>query len=204
MMFDRRWKMTPDNVAGRAGPMVIVIAAAIMLAGIVSRPAAALDLETALARVPVQAVFPSAEKVGPAEGSPPAAAVFRDRKLIGYVFLTSDVVASVGYAGKPVEIMVGLDLDGHLAGAVVVAHQEPILILGIKDSRLGEFTAQYAGIDIRKRVRLGRASGDDEVGVDMVSGASITSAVFSDSILRSARLIARARGIIARGGGSGG
>jgi len=165
-----------------------------------SSPAAS-ELGKALASVEISQVFPKADHAGTVDGSPPAAPVFTDNKLVGYAFLTSDVVRSAGYSGKPVKILAGLDLEGRITGAVVIEHQEPILILGIQDGRLQMFIDQLRGADIRKRVRLGKGRDDSEIGIDMVTGATITSLVFSDSVMRAARLVARARGIVTTVGG---
>jgi len=164
-------------------------------------PPLASELEKALAGVEIFQIFPGGDHSGSVDGSPPAAPVFTDNKLVGYAFLTSDVVRSAGYSGKPVKILAGLDLDGRITGAVVVEHQEPILVLGIPDGSLQSFIDQLKGADIRKRVRLGEGRDDSEIGIDMVTGATITSLVFSDSVMRAARQVARARGIVTADGG---
>ncbi len=146
-------------------------------------------------------MFPGAEYVGKTDGTPPSAPVFKAQRLAGYVFLTSDVVDSAGYSGKPVKILAGVDLDGRLTGAAVVEHQEPILVLGIDESHLHTFLDQLRGVDVRKTVRLGSARSDDEAGIDGISGATITSMVFNDSVIRSARMVGRGRGIISASGG---
>jgi len=173
--------------------------------GLVHVPKArAAELAEALAARPVQSFFPGATRAGPAEGTPPASAVYIGENPAGYVFLTSDVVASAGYSGKPVKILAGVSLGGKITGATVYQHKEPILVLGIREKRLHDFIAQFTGMDIRRKVRLGRSRRDSETGIDMVSGASITSLVFSDSIMRAARMVARSRGIIEPAGGDAG
>ncbi|MCP5371413.1 MAG: regulatory protein NosR [Hyphomicrobiales bacterium] len=157
------------------------------------------EIGAALQAVPLKDVFPGAGHVGASDGTPPSAPVFRDRRLAGYLFLTSQVVDSAGYSGRPVKILAGLDLDGRLTGAVVVEHQEPILVLGIDEGKLADFLAQLRGVDLRHRVRLGRARGEGEVGIDGITGATITSMVFNDSVVRSARAVGRARGILPAG-----
>jgi len=144
-------------------------------------------------------VFPGADHVGNTSGQPSSAPVFSDNQLIGYIFLTSDIVNSTGYSGKPVKILAGIDLDGRISGALVVEHQEPILVLGIPGSALDTFIAQFKGKDLRHRVRVGGAPEPGVSRVDMVSGATITSLVFGDSVMRSGRLVARSFGIIGPG-----
>lgn len=171
----------------------------ILLAIMLTAPAAAEEIDAALQTVPLTGVFPGAEHTGKTDGTPPSAPVFSGQRLVGYLFLTSQVVDSAGYAGKPVKILAGIDLEGRLTGAAVVEHQEPILVLGIDESKLQDFLAQLRGIDVRRTVRLGQARSDREVGIDAITGASITSMVFNDSVIRSARAIGRARGIMGSG-----
>jgi len=159
----------------------------------------ATELEQFLSPENLTQVFPGADHVGKTSGQPPSASVFRDNQLVGYIFLTSDVVNSTGYSGKPVKILAGLDLDGRISGAMVVEHQEPILVLGIPGSALDTFIAQFKGKDLRHRVSVGAASKPGVSNVDMVSGATITSLVFGDSIMRAGRLVARSFGVIGPG-----
>jgi NosR/NirI family transcriptional regulator, nitrous oxide reductase regulator len=175
----------------------VIIFAVVVPLGLISQVSLsqATSIEEALQNHPLTKVFPGADNSGKTTGTPPAAPVFRKNKLVGYLFLTSDIVRSTGYSGKPVEILAGLDLAGKITGAAVIKHQEPILILGISDEQLNVFIAQLKGKDARQRIRFGKASGSDEVAIDMLSGATITSLVLSDSITRSARQLGRSRGI---------
>ena len=173
---------------------IFLVAALLTLAA--SAGAAASELERLLTPQRLAQVFPGADHAGKVDGAPLAAPVFRENRLVGYVFLTSDVVNSGGFSGKPVKIIGGFDLSGRITGAVVAEHQEPILVLGISDQHLAKFIAQFKGKDLRQQIRVGAVAGPGEVAVDMVTGASITSLVFSDSIMRAGRLVARARGVI--------
>jgi transcriptional regulator of nitric oxide reductase/ferredoxin len=139
--------------------------------------------------------FPIATRIGPMEGEPPSAAVFQRGRVIGYLLFTQDVVASKGFSGKPFNIALGLDLEGHLAGLKIVEQHEPILVIGVSPGDLDAFVRQYVGLDVRtpvKVVRTIRESGQ----IDAVSGATISSVVLSDAIIRSARAVGRERGIL--------
>ena len=76
-------------------------------------------------------VMPGATRVGVVEGEPPAAPAYRGDELLGYVFHTREVVASVGYSGKPLDVLVGLGLDGRITGASIIEQHEPILVIGV-------------------------------------------------------------------------
>jgi len=143
--------------------------------------------------------FPDGDAFGPLEGAPPAAAVYRDGQLAGYVFSSRQTVQSTGYSAKPLDVVVGLDLSGTIVGAAIAEHHEPILIIGVSDADLDAFVAQYAGLDIRDPIRLA-SSADASEGLDAVSGATVSSLVMNDAILRSARAVATSRGILEGGG----
>ncbi len=51
--------------------------------------------------------FPDADRVAELDGSPPAAPVFRGQELLGYVFLSDQVVRIPAYSGKPISVLVG-------------------------------------------------------------------------------------------------
>ncbi len=141
-------------------------------------------------------VFPGATGFGLMAGTPPAAAAYKEGVVAGYVFSTARVVESAGYSGKPLDILAGLNLDGRITGAMILQHSEPILVIGVGDDDLAAFVEQYRGLDIRNPVRVVRQGAGRPGTVDAVAGASISSIVFNDSILRAARAIARSRGIL--------
>ena len=75
-------------------------------------------------------VFPGAVRAGPIEGNPPAATVFDHARALGFVFFSHDVIGSLGYSGKPIDVAIGMTLGGKIVGARLLHHQEPILVLG--------------------------------------------------------------------------
>ncbi|HXW28906.1 MAG TPA: hypothetical protein VEK55_06035, partial [Xanthobacteraceae bacterium] len=74
----------------------------------------------------LHAIFPGADQVGEVGGVPPAGPVYQDGRQIGYLFSTWDVTQSKGFSNHPVVLLVGIDLAGHIAGARLVHHTEPI------------------------------------------------------------------------------
>ncbi len=136
--------------------------------------------------------FPGADRLGDAEGSPPSAPVFAGDQLIGYLFLNADVSNSIGYSGKPINVVVGLDLDGRITGAALVGHSEPIVLVGIPEHRVRDFVASYGGTDA---LQFAVPEVRDALPADIVSGATVTIMVIDDSIKRAAIKVARARGL---------
>src|SRR4249920_2463593 len=54
------------------------------------------------------------------QGNPPAAIVrAADGHILGYAFSTYDVSGSVGYAGRPLDIVAAVTPDGIIAGAQI-------------------------------------------------------------------------------------
>jgi transcriptional regulator of nitric oxide reductase len=136
--------------------------------------------------------FPSdvLASVGEVQGSPPAAPIRAgDGRLLGYAFSTRDVSGSVGYSGRPLDIVVAIAPDGVIAGARIVAHEEPILVIGIPREALIAYVANFAGFDVRSVDQLRKSASD--AGPHGVAGATITSTVIRDAILRSSRAVLR-------------
>ena len=142
-----------------------------------------------------RAMFPSADYVGSLTGTPPAAEVARGGRLIGYVLLTDRVAPIPAYSGKPISVLVGVDTAGVIRGADIVAHEEPILVIGVTDESLAAFTAQYVSRGVSDKFKIGGRERADTVTLDGISGATITMMVLNASILRSLRAVADSRGL---------
>ncbi|MBY0430224.1 MAG: FMN-binding protein, partial [Rhodospirillales bacterium] len=149
--------------------------------------AAAGELGAYQAGIDPAAVFSGAERFGPIEGTPPAQAAYKDGKVVGYVFVTSDI----GYSGKPIRVLAGMDTDGLITGAKVVEHHEPILLVGIPQEKLFDYVGRYVGQRVTDLARTGAG----KPPVDIIAGATVTVVVLNDGLIRTAIRIARARGI---------
>lgn len=132
-------------------------------------------------------LFPAATSFSTKGGDPPhVKALVADPKNgspipIGLVFWTTELEPlERGYDG-PIKILVGMDMNGILAGIVVAEHHEPYGNFSIDPP---QFAAQFKGKNVRDRFRLG-------ADVDAVSRASITMGSATRAIRNSARRIAR-------------
>lgn len=134
-------------------------------------------------------IDPAADSFGEVEGTPPAAKLLKGGQFVGYAFLTGDVVDSTGYSGKPINIVVGIDLDGKITGAKLVEHHEPIVLVGIPQAKIDHYINGFVG---RRVLDPSEAS---RMPVDIVSGATVTMMVIADSMTQSAVKIARSRGL---------
>jgi transcriptional regulator of nitric oxide reductase/ferredoxin len=148
----------------------------------------------------LDAVFPEAERIGPFEGSPPAAKAHAGGAVVGYVFRSHAVVRSLGYSGKPLDVLAGVSRDGKLTGARILEHHEPILTLGVASADLQAFADRLSGHDVRQPIEaVPRPKGPNQV--DAVQGATISASVIADATVRAARAVARSRGLLGAAGG---
>ena len=92
-------------------------------------------------------VWPGAERLEADNGSPPAMAVYKDGRVIGYVFSTLDVVRAPGFSGIPFDVIAGTDLTGHISGSKVIFQRDPHLDGDdLRESQLDIFLAKTAGL----------------------------------------------------------
>ena len=174
-------------VGARAGRAVML---ALLL---VPAPAASgADLERFLETLAPGEAFPGADRiVVPAAGALPVADALATGGTVGHVFVTSDIVDTTGYSGKPISILVGVGLDGVIRSVRLVEHHEPIVLIGIPERRVAEVIDGYVGLDL---VALDGATSTDR-DVDIVSGATVTVMVIDDSIVRAGLEVARTLGL---------
>ena len=157
-----------------------------------SAPAWAADeLDRFLGKVEAGQIVPGADRLGALEGSPPVALAYSGDEAVGTVFLNSDFVNAVGYSGKPIHVLIGLDTDGRIVGAEMVKHHEPIVLIGIPESEITAVIDGYLGLDVPALAREPKS----DRRVDIVSGATVTIMVIDDSILRAAIKVARRFGL---------
>src|SRR5260370_19716724 len=77
----------------------------------------------------LEMIFPGAEKVGEDGGVPPAAAVYKGGRQVGYLFSTWDVTQSKGFSNRPFILLFCLHLRGRITCALVLPHTEPFALL---------------------------------------------------------------------------
>jgi NosR/NirI family nitrous oxide reductase transcriptional regulator len=153
-------------------------------------PALAPPRPDFLSKVAPADIFPGADRYGPVEGKPPVARVYAGDKPLGRVFLTTDIVNTRGYSSKPIDTLVAMADDGRIVGAKLVEHHEPIVLIGIPESKVQHFIQGYVGLNfLQAPPRPGSAT-----PVDIVSGATVTMMVIGDSITRASTAVARSYG----------
>ena len=149
------------------------------------------------AQAPCRDVMPQATRFSVRKGRPSYVDAFgagpdKVERLVGYVFLSTDVVDIPAYSGKPIVTLIGMDTTGIITGVRVLKHSEPILLAGIPESTLLKFIAQYVGKRGDAKLEIGTA------GLDAISGATVTVIAENQVISRSAYEIGRQVGIFKR------
>ena len=158
--------------------------------GSLAASAAKSHLAEFLPRATPQELFPGATRFGDPQGDPPICPIYVGAKGVGFVYLNSDFTGSVGYSGKPIRILVGIDTSGIVTGLKLVEHKEPIVLVGVPEQRV------IAAVNKLIGTKVGPIASGAELSPqpDIVSGATVTILVMADSIVRSAvRLIREGR-----------
>src|SRR6185436_4319888 len=130
-------------------------------------------------------VYPSAERLGIEEGSPPAIAIYKGGQVVAYVFSTLDIIAATGYSTTPFDVIAGVDLGGRITGAKVVFHQESMIVHDtVRQRQLDTLLAREAGRPLR--------GGTNVLPPDYVDGATISARAMRAAVPTTARLVLRA------------
>ncbi len=169
---------------------VLLVAFAICFANFSAANSASLITQF-LEKIDVASLVPGADSLGVLRTDIPVVPALKGSEVIGYVFLTSDFVTTTGYSGKPIHVVMGVDSGAKVTGVKLVKHSEPIVLIGIPDSKIQAVTEKYAGLDLIKEAKSGGSSHD----LDIVSGATVTIIVIDDSIVRAGLKVARQLGL---------
>ncbi len=128
------------------------------------------------------------------DSSPPSWAVFGPDGPVGHIASTWEIAESLGYSGRPIDILVAVSQEGRIAGAELIRHNEPILTLGISTEDIATYVSGFSGLDLTKpRITAFDARG----GLPpVIARATVSTGVIRDAILRTARTIAIGRGLV--------
>jgi len=147
----------------------------------------------------------------------PVIEALKGGKVFAYIFLSTDLVDIPAYSGKPMVTLIAIDPKGFILSAEIVHHSEPILLVGIPESVLEVFMAQYIGKHVADKFEItsggtlsqgaDQAEGGSQhsdaskvggnVPIDMITGATVTAQVMDQTLITSGRMVAQALGILA-------
>ena len=165
-------------------------------------PAGLATAKDMCALLPCKDVFPGATHFSERKGQPPYVEAYdkagEGSQLLGYVMLSTDITDTPAYSGKPVVTLIGMDKTGVFVGVKVLKHSEPILLLGIPESALLKFNDQYLGKSVADKLEIGQSRPDEDVvGLDAISGATVTVIAQNQVMMASGSAVAKQVGILA-------
>ncbi|MEY8830100.1 4Fe-4S binding protein [Sedimentitalea sp. XS_ASV28] len=109
-----------------------------------------------------------------------------DGTAIGRIGSSWEIASSVGYSGRPIDMLVAVDTEARITAARLMQQSEPILTLGLSDDDIARFVSAFDGTDLR--------SADRSETPRYISRATVSTAVIRDAILRTGRVLALADG----------
>ncbi len=165
--------------------------AGLLLSALAIQPAQADSLASFLQDIEPSELAPGADAFGPIRDDVTVAPVQKNGETIAWAFLTSDFVGTTGYSGKPIHVVAAIDAEAVLTGVKLVKHSEPIVLIGIPNSKMVKLTEGYAGLDLKAEAE----SGGDAHDLDIISGATVTIMIIDDSLVRAGIKVARALGL---------
>ncbi len=150
---------------------------------------------------PCKDVMPGATHFSERKGQPPFVEAYADeagqKKLIGYVMLSTDITDIPAYSGKPVVTLIGMDTAGKFTGVKILKHSEPILLLGIPESALIKFNNQYLGKFVGDNIEIGKSRPEENlIGLDAITGATVTVIAQNQVMMVSGGEVAKQVGIL--------
>lgn len=163
----------------------------LILSAIVAAEVRADSLDSFLQEIEPSELAPGADAFGPVRDDVKVAPVLKNGETVAWAFLTSDFVGTTGYSGKPIYVVAAMDADAVLTGVKLVKHSEPIVLIGIPNSKMVKLTESYAGLDLKREA----ATGGEGHDLDIISGATVTIMVIDDSLVRGGIKVARALGL---------
>lgn len=174
---------------------ILSAALTVFLVALICTPiasASATELLTVIKQVAASDLVPGAEGYAEVDANARFVPVLKGGQTAGYVFLNTDFDNAIGYSGKPIKILIGLDTEAQITGARMVEHSEPIVLAGIPEHKIISFIEGYKNLNV---IEMITADGTTTPPVDIVSGATVTVLVIDDSIRISAIRAARAIGL---------
>ncbi len=179
----------PPGTARQA--LAVLFAMLGLMLGIAAASAQTPHLQRFLAEVDPATLVEGADGFGAMRSDIPVAPLLRGGQRIGWTFITTDFVGTIGYAGKPIHTMVVLDDDARIIGLHLAGHSEPIVLIGIPESRIRALMQGHVGLDLAEVARAGGTVSE----LNIISGVTVTIMVIDDSIIRSGIRVARGLGL---------
>jgi len=147
----------------------------------------------------LQKLFPNASHMHQEDRDLSIIPVYRLGDIEGYAFRTAEIFPVRGYGGKPIDILIGLNPQGHYTGFVVVDHYEPIFVKGDGPQILTRYMKQLINVPASNNIYIRgdnqkKLSGSGKSSyIDGITNATVTTSAINRTITKSARAVARAK-----------
>lgn len=166
--------------------------------GVVASDAISPTVPTTAVAARLFSVAESVVAVTRSDDAPAVWTVTSGKETLGTIASTWEIAGSVGYSGRPIDILVAISREARIVGATLVKHNEPILTLGISTEDIARYVQSFAGYDLaRTKIEAFK----DSAGLPpIIAGATVSTGVIRDGILRTARTVAIGRRLIATRG----
>jgi len=132
---------------------------------------------------------PIAERVKIPLGKKQIVTVFPAKKG-GKLFALAYGVAGSGHGG-PIQVMVGLSVDGKILGIKIVRHSETPGI-GTKANNSQAFLDQFKGKSVNSKIALTSAGGS----IEAVSGATESSTGITEGVAKAVKLFSKIKNVL--------
>ncbi|MCH4562470.1 NosR/NirI family protein [Halomonas sp. EGI 63088] len=147
-------------------------------------------------QAPIQQLFPKATRIEDKRADYPVYPVYQLSELLGYAYESRDISDLTGYSGKPISLLIGIDVDGDFTGVQVMDHHEPVFLHGLGEAPLFGFVDQYPGRSLTEHIVVnGKKAGSDAEGdvvnFDGITSATVSVVIINDTVLSSALKVAR-------------
>ncbi len=144
--------------------------------------------------------YPGAVAVEKVADTPFVQALDENKEVLGLMVLSNDITRLKGYSGAPLNTLVGIDKNGLYQGIKIIDHSEPIVLIGLPESTLTDFTNSYHQHHINEEVVITTPDHQEEttqgkISVDAISGATVTALILNETILVSARVLGKHLGL---------
>lgn len=144
----------------------------------------------------IQDTLPHFTSISDKQGDLLLRTIKNEDEILGYAFETNDIARIPAYSGEPVNMLVVIDPKGEYLASKVLEHHEPIILAGIPEQKLWDFSEQYVGLSVKDRIKVGGKPNQNYIPIDGLSGATVTVMVMNVAITKAATKAAESLGII--------
>ena len=117
--------------------------------------------------------------------------------LLAYAFETVDFEPVRGYGGKPINVLVVMDLQGKFLASKLLDHKEPLFRSEVSTAILAKFADQYTGLTTRHNIQIygfqSKPFRDDKTAnLHGIQAGTVTAKAIDKTIILSAASVALA------------